>query len=41
MKDGLKAQRTDPRAEEINRSGNHKAEMNSNQGIFLDARQGN
>lgn len=39
MKDGLKSQRAEPRAEEKNRWGSHfqKAEMNSSQGIFLDA----
>lgn len=39
MKDGLKAQSAEPGAEEKNRWGSHfqKAEVNSNQGIFLDA----
>lgn len=39
MKDGLKSQRAEPRAEEKNTWGSHfqKAEMNSSQGIFLDA----
>ena len=42
MKDGLKAPRTEPRDEENNRLENHfqKAEMNSNQGIFLMLKSG-